>query len=101
MRWLLPVRRLARLPVRLLRWVLAGLLTIRTLLGRILLLGWPSAGLLSVRLLGLPVLSGLLLPVRIGWILPVRRLLPVITHADKISAPDICAQSRLFDAEAA
>ena len=101
MRRLLPVLPLARLPVRLLLWwVLARLLTVRSLLGRILLLCWPSAGLLSVRLLWLTVWSGLLLPVRIGWILPVRRLLPVVTHADKISAPDICAQRRLFDAEA-
>jgi hypothetical protein len=42
----------------------------------------------------LPVRPGLLLPIRIRRILPVGRLLPVVAHADKISAHYICAQTR-------
>ena len=72
--------------------VLTRLLTVRTLLARIRRLRLPSGWRLPV-LLWLPVGPGLLLPVRIRRILPVRRLLPVIAHADKISAQDIWAQT--------
>ena len=70
---------LAGLAVRLLWWVLPGLLTVGALLARIGLLRLPSGGGLSVRLLW-RILSGLLLPVRIGLILSVGRLLPVVAH---------------------
>ncbi len=87
---MLPVRPLARLTVRLLRrWVLPRLLRVLPLLAGIRRLRLASRGRLPVRLLLLPVLPGLRLPVRIGRILPVRRLLPVVTHADKISARHI------------
>ena len=74
---LLPVRALlAGLTVRLLLWwVLSGLLTVGALLAGIGLLRLP----LSVRLLR-RILSGLLLPVRIGLILSVGRLLPIVAH---------------------
>jgi hypothetical protein len=88
----LPVRSLAGLTVRLLRRVLTRLLTVWTLLARIRRLRLAARGRLTV-LLGLPVRPGLLLPVRIRRILPVRRLLPVIAHADKISARDSSAES--------
>jgi len=77
---------LTGLTVRLLRRILPGLLTIWTLLAGIRRLGLAPSRRLTVRLLRLAVRSRLLLPVRIGWVLPVRLLLPVITHADKISA---------------
>ena len=67
------------LTVRLLWWVLSGLLTVRALLAWIGLLRLPSGRRLSVRLLRW-ILSGLLLPVRIGLILSVGRLLPVVAH---------------------
>lgn len=76
---------LAGLAVRLLWWVLPGLLTVGALLAWIGLLRLPSARGLAVRLLRW-ILSGLLLPVRIGLILSVGRLLPVVAHSDKISA---------------
>ena len=92
LRRLLPVRTLAWLTVRLLRWgVLPRLLRILPLLAGIGRLRLASRGRLPVRLL--PVLPGLRLPVRIGRILPVRRLLPVVAHADKISAQDTWAQT--------
>jgi hypothetical protein len=74
---LLPVRALlAGLTVRLLLWwVLSGLLAVGALLAGIGLLRLP----LSVRLLR-RILSGLLLPVRIGLILSVGRLLPIVAH---------------------
>jgi hypothetical protein len=81
----LPVRSLARLTIRLLRRVLTRLLTVWTLLSRIGRLRLASRGRLPV-LLWLSVRPGLLLPVRIRRILPVRRLLPVTAHAHKISA---------------
>jgi hypothetical protein len=74
----LPVRSLAGLTVRRLLRVLTRLLTV-----------WALARIRRLRLAPrgrLPVRPGLLLPVRIRRILPVRRLLPVIAHADKISA---------------
>ena len=70
---------LAGLAVRLLWWVLSGLLTVGALLARIGLLRLPPARGLAVRLLRW-ILSGLLLPVRIGLILSVGRLLPVVAH---------------------
>ncbi|HEY6682791.1 MAG TPA: hypothetical protein VI030_07450 [Propionibacteriaceae bacterium] len=70
---------LAGLAVRLLWWVLPGLLTVGALLARIGLLRLPPARGLAVRLLRW-ILSGLLLPVRIGLILSVGRLLPVVAH---------------------
>jgi hypothetical protein len=77
---LLSVRALlAGLTVRLLWWVLSGLLTVRALLAWIGLLRLPSGRRLSVRLLRW-ILSGLLLPVRIGLILSVGRLLPIVAH---------------------
>jgi len=64
------------LTVRLLLWwVLSGLLTVGALLAGVGLLRLP----LSVRLLR-RILSGLLLPVRIGLILSVGRLLPIVAH---------------------
>jgi hypothetical protein len=54
-------------------------LTVRALLAWIGLLRLPSGRRLSVRLLRW-ILSGLLLPVRIGLILSVGRLLPVVAH---------------------
>ena len=86
LRWLLPVLPLAWLTVRLLLRVLSRLLTVRPLLARIRRLRLTSGGRLTVW-------PGLLLPVRIRRILPVRRLLPVIAHADKISAQDTWAQT--------
>ena len=87
----LPVR--AGLTVRLLRW---WVLTLRVcpLLAWIRRLRLASRRRLTVGLLWLPIRSGLLLPVRIGRILSVRRLLPVVAHADKISAQHSCAQTR-------
>ena len=80
LRRLLPVRSLlAGLTVRLLGWILSGLLPIPTLLARIGLLRLPPARGLAVRLLRW-VLSGLLPPVRIGLILSVGWLLPVVAH---------------------
>ena len=76
--------------VGLLRRVLTRLLTVWTL-SRIRRLRLASRGRLPV-LLWLPVRPGLLLPVGIRRILPVRRLLPVIAHAHKISARDISAE---------
>ena len=70
---------LAGLAVRLLWWVLPGLLTVGALLAWIGLLRLPSGRWLSVRLLW-RILSGLLLPVRLGLILSGGRLLPVVAH---------------------
>ena len=79
---MLPVRRLAGLTVRLLRWwVLPRLLGVRPLLAGIRRLWLASGGRLPIRLLRLPV--------RIGRILSVRRLLPVVAHVAKISARHI------------
>ena len=91
MRRLLPVRALAGLAIRLLlRWVLlAWLLTVRALLRWIWLLRLAPSRRLPVWLLRLAVWPGLRLPVRIGLVLSVGRLLPVVAHADKISARDI------------
>jgi hypothetical protein len=92
LRRLLPVRALAGLAIRLLlRWVLlAWLLTVRALLRWIWLLRLaPSRRLPIWLLLRLAVWPGLRLPVRIGLVLSVRRLLPVVAHADKISARNI------------
>jgi hypothetical protein len=48
----------------------------------------------------LAVLPGLLLPVRIGRVLSVWRLLPVVAHADKISAEHDRAQSPVGSVDA-